>query len=196
MLGRVRDNRALRRAAILGCGVALFAAPMSSLIVPIADALRQSPLIPGAGLLMAAMAVGELFAPVVVSKLQPNRTSLRAAALAAVLCACFLAAYGVASLVFSKQPELIVWVIVGVGFGAMKYGGRALNLGAATDADDDANSSEMVAAFVFLTSLASPIGVLAWGALINRVSVEAAILVGAVGTAAVAGLFLESAKTN
>ena len=41
---------------------------------------------------------------------------------------------------------------------------------------------ESVAVMMFALSLAAPIGVLLWGFVIGRVSVEAAILFGAVGT--------------
>ena len=190
MLSRVRSNSALRRAALLGCGVGMFAAPMASMIVPIAAALRQSPLISGAGILMAAMSAGELFSPIVVSRFGRRKSNLRAAAIASIWCAGFIAIYGCASLVFSHRIELWIWLIAGLGFGAMRYGGRALNLGAATDAGSDQDSGEMVATFVFVSSIAAPVGVLLWGFLINRVSVEAAVFAGALGTLLVSSLFL------
>ena len=91
---------------------------------------------------------------------------------------------------FSHRIELWIWLIAGLGFGAMRYGGRALNLGAATDAGSDQDSGEMVATFVFVSSIAAPVGVLLWGFLMNRVSVEAAVFAGALGTLLVSSCFL------
>jgi CP family cyanate transporter-like MFS transporter len=195
MRANLVSNRDLRRAALLGCGVAMFAAPLASMIVPIAEALRQTPLIPGAGVLMAAMAVGEILAPVIVTSLERGRTNLHAAALASVGAAISIAIYGLTAFVFSKREELVAWAIIGVGFGALKYGARALNLGAATDAGSDESSSEMVATFVFVSSIAAPVGVLAWGLLINQVSVEAALFAGATGTILVASRLLMRSET-
>lgn len=178
---RLRDNRELRRVVILGCGVAVFAAPLALLIVPITAALRQTPLIPGAGILAAAMSVGEVMAPVVVSKLGMGRPQLRAAALAALGAAVFLALYGVTSIIADHRSELVAWAVVGVGFGAMRFGSKALATGAAADSDTDENTGESVAALVFVSCLAAPFGVLIWGVLINHVSVGAAIAVGVIG---------------
>jgi MFS family permease len=75
MKKQLTENKQLRRAAILGCGVSMFAAPMVSMIVPIADALRQTPLLPGAGILMASMALGQLSSPYLVSRLSRDRAS-------------------------------------------------------------------------------------------------------------------------
>jgi hypothetical protein len=187
---RLSDNHELRSATLLGCGVALFAAPMVSMVVPIVDALRLKPLIPGAGILMTAMSIGELLSPVVVSRLERNRSNLRGAALAAAGCSVALAIYGLTSLCFTDRAELAAWALVGIGFGAMRYGGRALNIGAAVAADSEQNSADSVAAFVFATSVAAPIGVLLWGVAINRVSPGAAVFGGALGTAVVAAIWI------
>lgn len=102
--------------------------------------------------------------------------------------------YGVASLLFQDEPELIVWAVVGLGFGAFWLAQRSINLGAATDAGDESNAGEAVAVFVFAVSIAAPIGVLLWGFLINHVSVEAAIFAGAIGTAAAGAAYLKRPK--
>ena len=62
--------------------------------------------------------------------------------------------------------------------------------GITTRAGSDQDSGEMVATFVFVSSIAAPVGVLLWGFLINRVSVEAAVFAGALGTLLVSSLFL------
>jgi MFS family permease len=196
MRDRLRDNPDLRRATLLGCGVTAAAAPMASLIVPIVDALRQSPLLPGAGILSASMAGGEMFAPVVVSKLERRRTDLRAAAVAAIVCGGALVLYAIGSYALSRRPELAMWAVIGVAYGAFRFASKALNVGAATASDTEENSVESVATLLFITGLAAPVGVLAWGFLINRWSVEAAVLIGAAATTASAAAVLALTKRD
>ena len=196
MRDRLRDNRDLRQATLLGIGIVAFAAPMVSMIVPIVDALRQSPLLPGAGILSAAIAIGELLSPIVVTKLDSGRSNLRAAATSMVVCAGTMVLYGCVSLLFSRRLELGLWVLTGLAFGAFRYGAKALNTGAATASDTEANSVSSLATVIFVTSLAAPIGVLAWGMLINRWSVEAAILLGAVGTMLVSSIVLKRERAD
>jgi hypothetical protein len=190
MSTNLRGNIDLRKAALLGGAVSMLAAPLASLLVPVADALRQSPLLPGAGILMAGMYVGQLLSPSIVTRLSRGRSQLNGSALAAIGTGVLLAIYGVASLVFNKEPELILWAIIGLGFGALWLAQRSINLGAATAAGDQASTGEAVAIFTFVVSLAAPIGVLIWGFLINHVSVEVAIFVGAAGTVLAGAFYL------
>ncbi|MEI6663580.1 MAG: MFS transporter [Actinomycetes bacterium] len=190
----VRDNRELRRASILGWSVSMLAAPLASLIVPVADALRQSPLLPGAGILMAGMYIGQLLSPAIVKRLSIGRSEINASAIAAIWTGLLLAVYGAASLIFQMKPELIVWAIIGLVFGALWLAQRSINLQAATDAGDEATTGEAVAVFMFAVSLAAPIGVLIWGLLINHVSVEAAIFAGAAGTVLAGIAYLKDSK--
>ena len=194
MRDRLLGNAQLRYATILGCGVALFAAPLVSLIVPIVDALRQSPLLPGAGILMAAMALGQLSSPYIVSKFSTERSLLKAAAIASICCAAMLGADAVAALFFSDKPELVVWSVIGFGFGGMRFAARALNIGAVTASGSDESAANLISAFTFATALSSPVGVLIWGVMINRISPEAAIAFGAAGTAVVSIASLVAAR--
>lgn len=160
------------------------------MIVPITDALEHKPLIPGASTLMVTMAVGQMLAPLVVSVLERNRTHLRAAALAGLGTAVVIASYGITALAFRGTGELVIWGVIGLVFGALTFGGGASNLGAATDAAEEKDAGAMVATYVFAISLAAPVGVLLWGLLMSRFSVETAVLTGATATALVSGLFV------
>ena len=186
MRDRLLGNAQLRYATILGCGMALFASPLVSMIVPIVDALRQSPLLPSAGILMAAMALGQLGSPYIVSKFSSERSQLKAAAIASICCAVMLAAYAVTALFFTAKPELVIWSVIGLGFGGMRFAARALNIGSVTASGSDQSAANLISAFTFATALCSPVGVLIWGVMVDRVSPEAAIGFGATGTAVVA----------
>ncbi len=194
MRDRLRSNAQLRRATVLRCGTALFAAPLASLIVPIVDALRQTPLLPGAGIVVAAMAFGQLGSPWLVGRLSRNgRPQIAAASIAALGSAAVLVLYGVASALISKRPELLAWCLIGLAFGGLRYAARALDVGAVTASGDEKAATNLLQASQFAATLVSPVGVLLWGVLINRVSVEAAIFFGAAGTAAVGLLSLRRA---
>ena len=192
MLTRLKHNVELRKAVLLGCGISLLAAPLVTMIVPITDALEHKPLIPGASALMVTMSIGQMLAPVVVAALERSRSHLRAAALAGLGTSVVIAAYGIAALAFNGMEELVLWSLIGLIFGALTFGGGSSNLGAATDAADEKEAGAMVATYVFATSLAAPLGVLLWGYLMSRFSVEAAVLTGAAGTALVSGLFVRT----
>ena len=189
MVTSLRGSRALRRAAFLGLAVSMFAAPLAQMVVPVADALRQSPLVAGAGVLMAGIASGQLVSPRIVSRMSKGRSQIRGAAILAIFTGVMLAALGVASLIFKAEPELIVWVMIGLGFGASWLAQESLNIGAATVSSESSTTGESVAVLMFAVSLFAPVGVLLWGFMIGRVSVEAAILTGAAGTV-IAGLML------
>jgi MFS family permease len=186
---RVKENAELRKAVLLGCGIALVAAPLLTMIVPITDTLEHKPLITGASTVIVTMSIGQMFAPVVVGALERTRTHLRAAALAGLGTAVVIGAYGTTALVFKGHEEPVAWAVVGLFFGALLFAGNASTLGAATDAGEEKDAGSMVATYVFATSLAPPLGVLIWGFLMSQVSVEASLLMGAAGTALVAGLF-------
>jgi len=187
MRERLSNNDELRRATMLRCGIALFAAPMASLIVPIVDALRQTPLLPGAGVIVAAMAFGQLSSPWLVERLsRDNRPQIAAASIASLAAAAVLVAYGVVSALISKRPELLAWCFIGLSFGGLRYAARALNIGAVSASGPEEDTTNLLQASQFVSTLASPVGVMMWGFLINRVSVEAAIFVGAGGMTLVA----------
>ena len=181
ILTSLKQSPALRRATYLACGVALFVAPMPSLVVPLTHALRREPLLQGAGLLMASIAIGELLSPIVVSRLRAKRTPIASSALALVVTGGILLALAVTSITLSNEIELVAWGILGIGFGASRFASRALTFGAASDAQEVHDVSKSLAAMLLAACLVAPIGILAWSVLLGRGMAPVALALGAVG---------------
>jgi hypothetical protein len=169
----------LRIVIALSAAVAVFALPYLSLIVPIAAALRQTPLASGAGLIMAGTAAGEMMSPILVGRLQARFASLPAAIAAAVGCAGCLLVFAATSAVLSDRSELLVWTGIGVAFGALRYTVKSLELDAAVSSGRD--HTEAIAAVSFAKSLTAPLGLLIWSALMWAFSVEVALVVAGAG---------------
>jgi len=98
-------SRPLRRVAVLAAAVAIFVIPMISMIVPIAQALRQSPLIPGAGIVLAGVALGRLGTPAIVNRLQRGRDDLTASLVAITGTGVLILAIAVSSLMLTARVE-------------------------------------------------------------------------------------------
>ena len=179
--GVLRDAFAvndLRVVITLSSAVAVFALPYLSLIVPIAAALRQTPLASGAGLLMAGTSVGEIMSPLLVSRLQRRLSALPAAVAAAAGCAGCLLVFAAVSALTSDEAELALWVAIGIAFGALRYAVKSLELDAAVNSGVD--STEAVAVVSFAKSAVAPVGLLLWSVLMWGASVEFALLVAGV----------------
>jgi hypothetical protein len=177
----LKESPGLRRATFLACGVAVFVAPLLSLVVPLTQALRREPLLQGAGLLMASISIGELLSPIVVSRFRAKRTPIASSALASVATGGILLALAVASMTLSNEIELVVWGILGVGFGANRFASRALTFGAAAEAQAVHDVSKSLAAMLLSACLVAPVGIVAWSTILRWGSAPAALVFGAVG---------------
>jgi len=173
------ENSSLRRATLLGCGIAIAAAPMLSLIVPIADALRAQPLIAGASLIVIGASIGEMFAPVIVRTLSKRMANDRSASLVALVCGLVMLIFAAVSMFTSHRTELALWCVIGIAFGATKFAASALNVGAAVD-ENPSHVAQTLATYRFATSLVAPLGVMAWSLLLSKVSAFGAVLTGGV----------------
>lgn len=185
LMHEVNANRILRLALAMTVALAIFTIPLVNLIVPIAYTLRTAPLLPGVGIVMAAFGVGEMLTPIVVRFLARQRSELGASAWCGIGAALSLFAFAVVSDATSYRIELGAWFCVGVAYGAMRYSSRALFVSAAAASTGHENATRIVAALVSAAMLVSPVGLLAWGLLIDRASPEAAVTFGAAGTALV-----------
>ena len=76
MRGMVRSNDRLRSVVVVTGLICIFAMPIAALVVPIVDQLRQTPLLPGAGIVLFAMALGALLTPVIVRQLCERKALL------------------------------------------------------------------------------------------------------------------------
>lgn len=179
------DNPVLRRLVVLGVGLTVFAGPFSELLVPITSALRQTGVVTGAALLIASIALGQVFSVQPVAALQARFTAMQGSGLMGCLRAVCLGVYGLSAFLLSGGLELAVWAVIGLAFGMSRAASGALMVGAAVKTVSKENASRAIVAFSFACTLSSPVGLLLWGALVSFVSVEVAILVGAVGAFAV-----------
>jgi hypothetical protein len=179
MVHHARTPSPLRTVIVLSGVVAVFALPYLSLIVPVTAALRQVPLVSGAGILMAGTSVGEVLSPILVSTLQRRLPSLPAAAAAALAGAACLLAFAIASVLWTDRVELLIWALIGVGFGASRYAMKSLELDAAVRSGVD--DGDAVATVSFAKTALAPVGLLLWALLMSVTSVEMTLLVACAG---------------
>lgn len=177
----LRESRVLGLTAAVGAVAMVFLAPITSLVVPIAEDLRQSPEVAGAGLLMAAFAVGEIATPRVVRRLTRRRAVLPAAAEATALAGVSLVVLGIVSLVLRQEIELVAWLVVGVAFGALRFAARSLAAGAAADSGRPADAAANLAAYTTVGLLVAPVGTLLYSVGIDTLSADTAVILGGVG---------------
>lgn len=154
-------NRLLRLSVILGASSIAFLGPVIALVVPIADGLRQDPAVGAAGLLMASFAAGEMAAPWAVRFAQRRATDLLAGEVAGALAGALLIVLGAISVVLTQRIELLVWIMIAVPFGVLRFTARALYIGSVADSGPDATANLASANMVVV--LAAPIGTMAFG---------------------------------
>ena len=184
----------LRWTAVLGASSVLFLAPAASLVVPIAQDLRQRPEVTGAGLLLAAFAVGELVTPWTVRMLKRHREDLPAGALAGTIAGSSLLVLGVLALVLTRRVELAAWLIVGLAFGAFRFAARSLFIGSAAESGPPDDAAANLAAATTVALFAAPLGLLVSSLVIDAVSAGAAVLLGGAGAVAVGMVILRVSR--
>ena len=183
---RLRRHYVVRWSAVVGIAGALFLAPFAGLVVPIAQEFRADRPISGASFLMASISVGQLCSPVVVRRLAVHRTELWAAASSTALCGGVLIMLAVVSaLMADVVGELAVWLVIGVAFGAMRYGAQALYFGAAAESGPTEEAPANLAAVMLSTLLLGPFGVIASSAVLGATSAYVTVVAAGVGAIAV-----------
>jgi len=171
------DNRALRWSAALGAMSMVLLAPATSLVVPIAESLRQKPQVAGAGYLMASFALGELATPWIVKVFSRRSANLAAGAFSAGIAGLTLVTLGVASLVFSRRVELAVWLVIGVTFGAFRFAARSFYVGSAAESGSAEDAASNLAAGATVALFAAPVGTLLYSLGIDAFSADTTVLV-------------------
>lgn len=182
--GALSASRSLRWTTVLGCTITLFVSPLTSLVVPISQDLRRTPLLAGSGLLMSAFAAGQFLSPRLVQLLSARREDLTAATLATAGAGTMVLVLGLASLAFTGQVELAAWLVVGIVFGGFRYAATALFVGSAAESGRTEDATTNLAAAMLVGGLAAPVGTLLWSAVIGGVSADAALVVSGVGAVA------------
>ena len=178
----VRSNDRLRSVVVVTGLICIFAMPMAALVVPIVDQLRQTPLLPGAGIVLFAMALGALLTPVIVRQLCERKTLLARAGTTVMASGGALMIMAVSAQFTTDKVQLGIWFFVGIVFGAARFATRALLLGACVNGETPEDATVAVAAVRFVSHLAAPIGVLTWGVLIHFFSVAPVLYCGAIAT--------------
>jgi len=186
----VRQPR-FRRIVILSAATSIFLLPMSALAVPLALQLRPPDewRASGASLLMAAFALGRYLAPPLVRRLGRDGDLVAGTALAGLAAGIVLLAFAAFSAVSGNSRELIMWALLGLGYGGLSYGAKSLTT-AATDADDDPEEkARMQAVLVLIGALTAPAGAWIWGWTMDTYGAVAAIALGGVGIGAISIAF-------
>lgn len=195
----LRQSRKLRSIALLAIGMALFVSPVLLMAVPLAQALTPSFRFQAAGLLLASYAVGQLLCPLVVAWLRRGWALVEASARAAVGAGIVLLAGGVTAVGFTllvpaARRDLLLLAILGVclgiGVGAFRFGAQALMLGAAAEALGRERAATPLAAVRLCGTVAAPLGVLGWSALLGVDGAGLALTIGGIGIVTLALIVL------
>lgn len=183
----VRSSWLLLRTVALGVMVALFLAPMVSMIVPITNDLEHDSVATAAGTVLAGMAIGRMFVPWITDRLSVGRSHLATALICYGSIAALMVLFAATTWVVAASAQLLLWGIIGVGFGAARYSGRAMCFGVSATSLGKGHVRAGVVALVAIGGLTAPIGTLLWGILIQHLSAAITILFGAVGILLVVG---------
>jgi len=182
----LRSDALLRRAVVVGMGVALFVAPLLALMVPIARQLDQPHLLRAAGILTFAISVGNIASPRVVRAVTGRLSNQAGAAFAAGCAAVSILVVGIVCAVMSGGGQLALMAVACVVVGAWRYATRALSVGVVKSVGEAADRTRLMATFLLACGLAAPVGIALWCALMTAASVSAAMLVAGVGMLALA----------
>lgn len=147
------------------------------MIVPIAESLRQEPLLIGASIMVSAMSAGMFLAPAFVDALE-GRARRGGDPLAAALgiAALVLVAFGAVSFALTGKAELVAWVIIGLAFGGIEAASRDVALGQLVADADATDHRRAIADLRLATATAVPLGFAIWAVLLNHIGPEAAVL--------------------
>lgn len=177
-------SKKLRTASALGVASALFIAPLTTMLVPITRGLQHD-LAVHAAVLLASLAIGEMLAPVAVKRLKRTGTSIRPSALALFLGGVVLVLVALLVSALDGGAELVAVAAFLIVFGAVTYSASSfLIAGAADSIADDAQAG--LAAFFISVGIATPIGTLLWGRLIDFAGPGSSMLLSGVAMAVVA----------
>ena len=176
----ILEDPAVRRVIVLAVALTVATAPVIAMIVPIAQSLRQTPLIIGASIMTAAMSAGQLLAPFFVHRIEGRAERGRDPLTGALFAtATALVAFGVVSIVFSQRPELVAWVVVGLAFGGLESASHSTVLGQLVAVSGSFDARRALAVMKFATNLAAPAGFVVWALLLDTTNGQTAILVAA-----------------
>ncbi|HBF27936.1 MAG TPA: hypothetical protein DDW61_09145 [Actinobacteria bacterium] len=166
--------------------------PMFGMIVPILNDLDTSPLPSGAGFMLTGVAAGRFFVPMLVRRILSTQSQFSGAIRAFTWASGFMIVFAVSTLISVISVDLVVWTLIGVGLGASRFTARALTIGAAADAGPPGKDISAVAVLVLIGTIASPIGMLLWGASVDYLSSPTTVGLAALVILVIAALLARS----
>lgn len=184
ILSSLRTNARLREVMILVVASTVFVVPMISMIVPILHSVDHAPLPSGAGLVLAGVGAGRVVTPFLVGRVERRWGAMQASLWALVGAAAFMLAFSLSALLPLSESDLVAWTMIGFGLGACRFTYRSLIIGAAASAGSSEPGSDEMEGLASVTTIgvfAAPIGVLAWGVMIDATSSPVTVAVGATG---------------
>ena len=174
------ENPQLRLSALVAVSTVMFTLPFAMLMVPILNDVDHNPVPSGAGMVLAGISLGKLLTPRVVDKIESSgRSDVVGAMLAALGIALLLYAFAVSTPLLSDIPELTVWVLIGIGYGALRATIISMNEGAAVTAMPKGMAMEGVAVLAMAVTFASPVAAFSWGWSIQQIGAIPTIWIGA-----------------
>ena len=171
----MKDSPALRSSVWLGVAAAILLGPLVTMVVPILNQLGHGES-EKAGLVFFILALGQVFTPLVVRRLESRRTPLRAATRAVQITAvAFLSLSALALLPYG--PDLYLLIFCAFVFGAVFFSVSSFLYASATADATEKEEDEYLASYMLITGLGAPIGTLIWGHALGSVSLEVFFLV-------------------
>lgn len=170
----------IRRVILLAAVLTVTTAPVAGMIVPIAQSLRQTPLVIGASIMLAAMSAGELLSPFFVHRYEHrHQRGHDPMSAALIVVASALLAFGLVSMVLTARAELAAWVLIGLLFGGAESSSHSVVLGQLVANAGSFDLRHAMASMKFAMNLAAPAGFVLWAVLIDQANAEAAIVIAA-----------------
>ncbi|MFN8124976.1 MAG: MFS transporter [Candidatus Nanopelagicales bacterium] len=166
MFRQLRSNPRLRRAAGLGLATAVFVAPLVSMVVPLTRSMDHY-LALHAGIVIAFISLGEIFAPLVVRRIGRRWGALRSASAAYLGAGVLLMAIAGWVILTERTSEFAGVCAFAMLFGAMHFGGTALLIADASGSAEGAEQQEALSAYFFVLGIGIPLGTILWGQLLG-----------------------------
>ena len=134
----------------------------------------------GPGMVLAGMSLGKLLTPRVVDRIESSgRSDAVGAMWAALGVAVLLYAFTISTPLLSDVPELAVWVLIGIGFGALRATVISMNEGAAVTAMPKDMAMEGMAVLAMAVTFTSPVAAFSWGWSIQQIGAIPTVFIGA-----------------
>lgn len=166
----IKTSPELRSAIWLGVASAVLLAPLVTMVVPVLAQVGHDASAK-AGLVFAALALGQVMTPNVVSWLERRREPFVSATRGVQISAIALLLLSMVAFV-PNGPYLLLVIFSTFIFGGVFFSVSAFLYLSATAKVNEGETVEYLAAYMLVTGLAAPIGTLVWGHALGSVPLE------------------------